>query len=500
MPRRIATLLFASAVASCGGGSDSTQPPPAPVRGLRVLIGGQTDTTFAILAPGLRVEVHDSSGALAPTGTPVSIAAVGDVQPKPVQVATDGSTDFRDSAVVDCDAAGLATVTLRLGTAAETARVVVAVPSLRLLDTLTYAILPGQRALARILPGDTSIVVGKSAQLRVAVTDVWGNVRNEPLAPWAFVSVDSLVATTPDGVITGRTVGTSSVAIKGPNPLLADPGAIVLVVPSARIVVEEGSPLGLWLADADGTHRRLLARVSGVFDSLFLGTRPQWMPDHGSIVYANTEHGHKVLDVVDTNGVVRPFFAQPPPNITDAAQPSVSADGEWLYFEAIDSRCSTTFYCLYCAKIDGTAPELLGTPAAAGTSLHPSSSPDGSRVAIATGYLGTGGIHVFDLATRSLSTWSESGFSPAWSPDGSVIAYVADHGGSMPGAIVRPDGTGQTDLTHVISTFNFLEWSHDGQYLVGIFNSTPTLYSPTGKFVIDLEQFPPFNTVEFAFP
>ena len=501
---RLTTGFAVAALLGCGGGNDITPPITPPITpavpGIHVLVGGTTDTVFAILAPGLRVEVHGSGGALAPAGTPVSIAAVGNIEPRTAGIAIAGSTDFRDSLVVVTDASGLAAADVRLGTAAGSAQIAVTVPRFGVADTIAYTVLPGQRVRAQFLSADTSLVIGRSSQVAAVVVDAWGNVRKEPLAPWTIVAQDSFVTTTPEGLVTARAVGISSLGINGPSADLGGSTMAVYAVPAGRVAVEEGFPIGLSLSDADGSHKKLLTLVSGAFDSLFLGSRPAWMPGGASLVFANTENGHKVLDVVDTNGVRRPFFATPPANFTDAAQPAVSADGQWLYFEAMDSRCSTQSYCLYRAKIDGSSLELLGSPESAGTSLHPSPSPDGTRVAIATGYLGSGGIHVFDLATRTLSTWSESGSSPTWSPDGSLIAYVADHGGAMPGAVVRPDGTGQTDITRQTLNFNYLEWSHDGRYIVSVSGNTPILFTSTGQTVVVLQQLPPFNTLEIALP
>jgi Tol biopolymer transport system component len=53
-------------------------------------------------------------------------------------------------------------------------------------------------------------------------------------------------------------------------------------------------------------------------------------------------------------------------------------------------------------------------------------------------------------------------FSPAWSPDGSKIAFITNRDGNNEIYTMNPDGTGQTRLTNTTTDERFPAWSPDG--------------------------------------
>jgi Tol biopolymer transport system component len=82
-------------------------------------------------------------------------------------------------------------------------------------------------------------------------------------------------------------------------------------------------------------------------------------------------------------------------------------------------------------------------------------------------------IRVLDVATRTSSSWSVSGITPAWSPDGTKIAYRNSSGGV---SLVTPDGTVQS-LPVSGYTYGVLAWSPDSKWVIA--------YQSTGPVLID---------------
>lgn len=456
---RIRILVAAFLVAACGGSSELTSPR-ATARGMHVIKGADvTDTANAVLIQALIVEVRDSTGRLAPVGTSVRFSGV----PRPQSLVTEtlvealSSNVFASFATGVTDADGHAAVIVRLGSAAGPARLAISVPLFGFADTARFTILPGAATRVSITPTDTLVYVGASYTYRGGVLDAYGNTRSDPVS---FAASGSGVA------ISGSALSASAV---GRYTITATAGtgsgtATVSVAPRGRIAGQR--PAGganITIADMDGSNSRIL--TSPVLDG-GVGIRPVWMPGGRSIVFANLIAGVETLQTVDTNGVSQNVFPQGIPNVTHQADAAPTYDGQWLYFAAYDSRCSSDGYCLYRSRIDGSAPQLIGSSATMGNNLRPSPSPDGSRVAVVTGSFFNPTIKVIDVATKTAAPWAIAGNDPAWSPDGSQIAYLVFGTGNI--ALINPDGTGQRTLTPPDRLYADAQmgWTADGKYLI----------------------------------
>ena len=88
-------------------------------------------------------------------------------------------------------------------------------------------------------------------------------------------------------------------------------------------------------------------------------------------------------------------------------------------------------------------------------------SPDGTHVAYTRWNPNVGySLWIADLLTGQNSLLAEGGGDPAWSPDGSRIAFRYVYGSGI--YLIRPDGTSQQRLANAgISPI----WSPDGKFL-----------------------------------
>jgi dipeptidyl aminopeptidase/acylaminoacyl peptidase len=177
----------------------------------------------------------------------------------------------------------------------------------------------------------------------------------------------------------------------------------------------------LFLAGPGGSGERNLTR------SLANGNQPAWSPDGRRIAFtARGSQGSSRIGVIDRNGSNLRFLnLSVPGNQSDAAW---SPNGREL---ALISRTLVPpGSALYVAEIDGARSRLLANAAG-----EPAWSPDGSRIA----YVGAGSLVIANADGTGSRTFAAGAASPAWSPDGRLIAFVRN--GAL--IVVRPDGGGE---------------------------------------------------------
>jgi hypothetical protein len=440
---RFSVSLFLLLIVACGG--DSVAPPVE--RGVKIIQGaGITDTATAVFRSGLIIEVHDTSGARAPAGTIVRFDGTN------AFVAQPRDTAFSSFVSGSVDASGRVVVSVQLGSYTGSGIIAITVPTLGIVDTARYTIRPGLPASVIPTPSDTLVVVGGSFRYHGTVRDSHGNGRDDPVT-W---SVDPAATVTSDGTLTVPATGvyhiTATATIGG---VVRSGTAQVSAVPKTRLAALRN--YAVVMMDFDGGNSRVVAPVG---DGYFI-SNTQWMPTRDAIVYSALVDSIQRLYITDTLGVSRPFLTPAPPNVSNQTEPRVAAGGQWVIFGAQDTtRC--TAYCLYRARIDGTDAELLSS-AVSGLDPAFAPSPDGSRIAVSFG----SDVRVFDVATRTLSSWVLSSASmPAWSPDGTKIAVIQQ--GRL--ALITPDGvlirTVGTPFTLDPRPNEWLTWLSDSRFVL----------------------------------
>jgi Tol biopolymer transport system component len=242
-----------------------------------------------------------------------------------------------------------------------------------------------------------------------------------------------------------------------------------------------------FVSDRDGTMRIYLANEDGsVVTPLVAGWHPAWARDGRRLAFT-TGSGIHVIGVDGTGDRV----------ITDSGfQPSWSPDGQSLVFVSWRDGLR-----LELVNPDGSNRRPLLDPGAG--LLDPTWSPDGQRVLffIGDGYLdwcfglwtvNADGSDARQLGGRAVGRPFDSGndcFSgegvslsdasqPAWSPDGSEIAFRGDRGLDI--EVARADGSRRRLL--VAGPAHDPDWTPDGRL---IYTKGPPFDGPTRIFIND---------------
>jgi Tol biopolymer transport system component len=382
-----------------------------------------------------------------------------------MQLSPDGAF-WTALATATTDNDGRATARVRMGIAAGTGRVLVAAPTLGLLDTASFTIEPGVARSLVMAPKDTVVSVGGVLTLRGALRDRFGNARLDAVS----YSVSSTRATVAGSVLSGATFGRVRVTARVGS--MQDFGD-VSIVPRGTIAAytameNSGQRLTLYTFDVDGGNLR--AVVPTERSAGFYGSMPaSWSPDGKTLVF----HDFKgdlttAIYTVDVRTGAARRLVPLADQLAQESFPVTTRDGAWVYYDgaATADAARAGEATLYRIRPDGSGRELVGPSGAYQDA--PSPSPDGAKIvsvgsAAGVGQAALGNLQVLTVATRQLTSLGVQGNPPAWSPVGDQIAFVNPNGSVY---VVGADGSGLRAVTSTQQYLSRLAWSPDGKYLI----------------------------------
>jgi hypothetical protein len=196
----------------------------------------------------------------------------------------------------------------------------------------------------------------------------------------------------------------------------------------------------VWVMNADGSSPTQL--TTDLEDDGF----PAWSPDGSKIAFQSHRDGNSEIYVMNADGTAQTRLTFDP---ADDLSPAWSPDGSKIAF--ISKRDGDDH--VYTMAPDGSnVTQITFGPA---TEFFPTWSPDGAQLLCISGF-GT-----YDLLVMNADGSNPAAIStgldvntPAWSPDGTAIAFVANSHVFT----VHPDGTGLTQVTNGAGEDYKVDW------------------------------------------
>jgi Tol biopolymer transport system component len=149
------------------------------------------------------------------------------------------------------------------------------------------------------------------------------------------------------------------------------------------------------------------------------------------------------LDRLEVRGTPVPLLEGVAGNATlGGGQYEVARNGTLVY---LSGKSATASWPVAWMDAAGKTQPLLATP---GPYFSPRFSPDGKRLALQVGTLGSGDIQVCDWQRDTMTrlTFTQTNVFPVWTPDGKHIVFLSYSTGSYSVRWIRADAAGEAQL------------------------------------------------------
>ncbi|HXI33128.1 MAG TPA: PKD domain-containing protein [Gemmatimonadales bacterium] len=233
----------------------------------------------------------------------------------------------------------------------------------------------------------------------------------------------------------------------------ADPGSGRIAFVSARDGNNE-----IYLVNGDGTG---LTRLT---DDPAADVDPAWSSDGTRLAFTSTRDGHNNVYVMNVDGT---GVTQLTTSTGSVGSQQPSWCGNKIVYVTDDYL--PPIPNIWVMNDDGTGKTRL-TLGNANFERSPAWSPGCAKIA----YTLENQVYVMNPDASGRIQLGE-GFHPAWSPDGSRIAFMSDRADYSLWQIyvMNADGTGQVALTNTYSNEDYPAWSPDGTQIAFESNRTP---------------------------
>jgi tol-pal system beta propeller repeat protein TolB len=292
------------------------------------------------------------------------------------------------------------------------------------------------------------------------------------------------------------------ILIAAGEPLQAAPGDKGKIA----FASDRAGNMDIWVMNADGTNPVQL--TNDPLPEVF----PTFSPDGNKIAFARGERAGAEIHVMNANGTGQTQLTS---NAMGDAQPAWSPDGTQIAFLRVEQP--TLDREIYVMNANGSGErDLTNDPPPADPAdfppfdIEPAWSPDGTQIAFSSDRSSESPepcLAVYTMSPngtdiRKLTADSMEAFSPAWSPEGDKLAF-SDHActGESDLFVMNPDGTGVRQLFETRANETGATWSPDGKKIafdrfkltsVGIVPGTGEIYvvGENGKSLQNLTKYP----------
>jgi Tol biopolymer transport system component len=252
------------------------------------------------------------------------------------------------------------------------------------------------------------------------------------LTRWALVTVAACISS--DAAPDAPSV--SSHSTDGEQSCVLAVGASAVPIPPGILAYSVGEVPDVHVLTADGDDRRVTSGPAKEFD-------PDVSPDGSMIAYrVNRDPDIDAADIwvsridgTDQRNLTRRGAA-------NNWSPAWSPDGSRIAFASGDLAAPA----VWTMRSDGGDPRRVTD----GPGEYPDWSPDGRSIVYAAAP-GGGSYDIFVVdanggASRRLTDTAGTDFAPAWSPSGDWIAFQSERAGEWGIWLTRPDGSAQCEL------------------------------------------------------